>query len=182
MRNKRLCQYLIEKILNIKIADITYPDVEKTIDIRLESKSVRLDVYVKDDTGRVFDIEMQCENEPNGGLTKRTRYYQAMIDMEILETGEDYDCLNPSYIIFICTFDAFGDGLPVYTFRNHCIEKEAIELGDEGTKLFLNCKGDDKALDPDIRAFLRYVDGKVAECARVSADYVTELGKKNCLL
>ena len=77
-----MCQYLIEKILNIKIADISYPDVEKTIDIRLDSKSVRLDVYVKDDTGRVFDIEMQCENEPNGGLTKRTRYYQAMIDAE----------------------------------------------------------------------------------------------------
>ena len=60
MRNKRLCQHLIEKILQIKIADITYPDTEKTIDIRLDSKSVRLDVYVKDDTGRVFNIEMQC--------------------------------------------------------------------------------------------------------------------------
>ena len=82
MRNKRLCQYLIEKILKIKIADITYPDTEKAIDIRLDSKSVRLDVYVQDDTGRVFNIEMQCTDEKDNGLAKRTRYYQAMIDME----------------------------------------------------------------------------------------------------
>ena len=100
MRNKRLCQHLIEKILQIKIADITYPDTEKTIDIRLDSKSVRLDVYVKDETGRVYDIEMQCENEANNGLAKRTRYYQGIIDMELLNKGDVYDNLKPSYIVY----------------------------------------------------------------------------------
>ena len=163
MRNKRLCQHLIEKILQIKIADITYPDTEKTIDIRLDSKSVRLDVYVKDDTGRVFDIEMQCTDEKDNGLAKRTRYYQAMIDMDVLEKGDDYSALNPAYIIFICTFDAFDRGLPMYTFRNRCVEQNGIELNDEATKIFLNSKGDSEALDPDVRAFLRYVDGKAAE-------------------
>ena len=163
MRNKRLCQHLIEKILQIKIADITYPDTEKTIDIRLDSKSVRLDVYVKDDTGRVFDIEMQCTDEKDNGLAKRTRYYQAMIDMDVLEKGNDYSMLNPAYIIFICTFDAFDRGLPMYTFRNRCVEQDGIELNDEATKIFLNSKGDSEALDPDVRAFLRYVDGKAAE-------------------
>ena len=163
MRNKRLCQYLIEKILQIKIADITYPDTEKTIDIRLDSKSIRLDVYVKDNTGRVFDIEMQCTNEKENGLAKRTRYYQAMIDMDVLEKDDDYSKLNPAYIIFICTFDAFDQGLPMYTFRNRCVEQEGIELNDEATKIFLNSKGDSPTLDPDVRAFLRYVDGKAAE-------------------
>ena len=61
MQNKRLCQHLIEKILQIKIVEITYPDTEKSIDVRWDSKSVRLDVYVKDETGRVYDIEMQCD-------------------------------------------------------------------------------------------------------------------------
>lgn len=58
MQNKRLCQHLIEKILQIKIVEITYPDTEKSLDVRWDSKSVRLDVYVKDETGRVYDIEM----------------------------------------------------------------------------------------------------------------------------
>ena len=135
MRNKRLCQHLIEKILQIKIADITYPDTEKTIDIRLDSKSVRLDVYVKDDTGRGFNIEMQCSDDQSGGLAKRTRYYQSMIDMDMLKKGEVYNQLRPSYIIFICTFDAFDEGLPMYTFRNRCVEKDGLELGDEATKI-----------------------------------------------
>ena len=131
MQNKRLCQHLIEKILQIKIVEITYPDTEKSIDVRWDSKSVRLDVYVKDETGRVYDIEMQCENEANNGLAKRTRYYQGMIDMELLNKGDVYDNLKPSYIIFICTFDAFAKGRPMYTFRNRCVEEEGLELNDE---------------------------------------------------
>ena len=57
----------------------------------------------------------------------------------------------------------------MYTFRNRCIETEGLELGDEGTKIFLNSKGDSDTLDPDVRAFLRYVDGKAAEDAFVKA-------------
>ena len=63
------------------------------------------------------------------------RYYQAMIDMDMLKKGEVYNQLRPSYIIFICTFDAFDEGLPMYTFRNRCVEKDGLELGDEATKI-----------------------------------------------
>ena len=112
---------------------------------------------------------MQCSDDQSSGLAKRTRYYQAMIDMDMLKKGEVYNQLRPSYIIFICTFDAFDEGLPMYTFRNRCVEKDGLELGDEATKIFLNSKGDSEALDPDIRAFLRYVDGKAAEGAFVQA-------------
>ena len=48
----------------------------------------------------------------------------------------------------------------MYTFRNRCLEKEGLELGDQTTKLFLNSKGQSDSLDPDVAAFLRYVDGK----------------------
>ena len=159
MQNKRICKHLIERILDIKIQEITFPDAEKSIDIRYDSKGIRLDVYVKDETGCVFDIEMQCTNGVDDELAKRTRYYQGMIDMEILEKGELYNKLNPTFIIFICTFDPFQEGLPMYTFRNRCVEKEGLELGDQTTKLFLNSKGRSETLDPDIAAFLRYVDG-----------------------
>ena len=103
MRNERICKKMIEKILNIKVEKISYPEEEKEINIRLDSKSIRLDVYVKDDKGTVFNIEMQTsENKDN--LQKRTRYYQGLIDMDMLEKGELYDSLKPTYIIFICTF------------------------------------------------------------------------------
>ncbi len=163
MQNKRICKYLIEKILHISIKEITFPDAEKNISIRYDSKSIRLDVYVEDDSGRVYDIEMQCTNGSDQELPKRTRYYQGMIDMGLLEKGGDYDTLNPSFIIFICTFDPFHKGLPIYTFRNRCVECEGLELQDEATKIFLNSKSRDENIDPDISAFLRYVDGKSAE-------------------
>ncbi len=118
---------------------------------------------VENNSGHVFDIEMQCTNGSDQELPKRTRYYQGMIDMGLLEKGGDYDTLNPSFIIFICTFDPFHKGLPIYTFRNRCVECEGLELQDEATKIFLNSKSRDENIDPDIAAFLRYVDGKSAE-------------------
>ena len=163
LRNKRICKYMIEKILQIKIQDLHYQDYEKTINMGLVSKGIRLDVYVEDKEGRVYDIEMQCTNAPNNGLAKRSRFYQAMIDMELLGKGEKYENLNPSYVIFICTFDPFGVNLPIYTFTHCCEEDNTVKLKDEETRVFLNSKGSENAVDPDIAAFLRYVDGKAPE-------------------
>ena len=165
MQNQRICKHLIEKILHIKIEKITFPESEKSINIRQDSKSIRLDVYVHDENGRVYDIEMQCTNGTDGELAKRTRYYQGMLDMEELKKGQYYPELKESFIIFICTFDPFREGLPMYTFRHRCVEKEGLELGDIASKIFLNSKGKSDTLDPDVAAFLRYVDGKAAEGA-----------------
>lgn len=109
LRNPRICKYIIKKILHITIQELHYQDYEKTINLGLVSKGVRLDVYVEDKEGRVYDIEMQCTNVPNNGLAKRSRFYQSMIDMELLGKGEKYENLNPSYVIFICTFDPYRD-------------------------------------------------------------------------
>ena len=167
MQNKRICKHLIELILQIKIKEISFPETEKTMGARYDRKSIRLDVYVEDETGRVFDIEMQCTDGHDDALAKRTRYYQGSIDMDLLEKGHMYEELKPTFIIFICTFDPFHQGLPIYTLRNRCIEQEGLELGDQTTKLFLNCKGNTDSIDPDVAAFLRYVDGNSAEGAFV---------------
>ena len=163
LRNPRLCKHLIEKILQISVKELHYQEFEKTINLGLASKGIRLDVYVKDDQGRVYDIEMQCTQFPQKGLAKRSRFYQSMIDMELLEKGEKYENLNASYIIFICTFDPFGRNLPMYTFTHCCEEENTIKLKDGETRLFLNSKGSENARDPEIASFLRYVDGKAAE-------------------
>ena len=161
MRNKAICKGLVETLLGFDIDRIEYPEEQKSIDIAMDAKSVRLDVYVKDDKDTVYNIEMQTS--PQSYLPKRSRYYQGMIDLNLIEKGELYDKLNTSYVIFICTFDPFDRGRPMYTFRNLCIEDKTLELGDRSTKIFLNSKGQSESLDPDIAAFLRYVDGKAAE-------------------
>ena len=40
-------------------------------------------------------------------LPKRTRYYQGVIDLQLIDQGQTYNMLKPSYIIFICSFDMF---------------------------------------------------------------------------
>lgn len=158
MRNPELCKRTIEAILNIEIDRIDYLEEQKTIDMSLDAKSVRLDVYVKDGNNTVYNIEMQPVKRDN--LPKRSRYYQGMIDLELIEKGEYYSKLNRSYVIFICNFDLFGKNRCIYTFENRCIEDTEIVLGDETQKVFLNSKGDTSNLNSNLKAFLAYINQK----------------------
>ena len=163
MQNEKLCKWLLERILNVRIRDIHYPDTEKSIDLRLDSKAVRLDVYIEDDAGSVYNIEMQIRRLEGDALFKRTRYYQSMMDADLLAAGADYDELNKTIIIFICPFDPFGEGRYMYTFENICLENKNLNLLDGATKIFLNTKGQIGDIDDTIRAFLQYVDGVVTD-------------------
>ena len=163
MKNPHICKRLIEKLLNIKVKSITYPEAEKTMTSGFAGKDIRLDLYVETDKGTVMDIEMQTTEGRAGWLPKRTRYYQSMIDINVLMKGDDYTELKTSFVIFICTFDPFGEGRLVYTFRNRCVEREGLELGDGATKIFLNTKGTVGEVDEDIKKFLAYVEGHAAE-------------------
>ena len=159
MRNKRICKQTIERLLDIDIKDICYPEEEKSIDIRLDSKSIRMDVYVNDDKGTVFNIEMQTSKDMEE-LVKRTRYYQALIDIDLLEKGQSYSALNDTYIIFICTFGVFTGNRHKYSFKNLCIEEQGLSLDDGTTKLFLSTKGTADDISKPLKYFLDYIDGK----------------------
>ncbi|MBQ7501454.1 Rpn family recombination-promoting nuclease/putative transposase [bacterium] len=163
IQNKSLCKRLIEKLLSIKVEEITYLVCEKTVNVYFDRKGIRLDLYVKTDQGMVINIEMQTSDGELSELPKRARFYQASLDLDALDKGHEYNELNKSYIIFICTFDHFGLGRKVYTFTNRCHESEGLELGDETCKIFLNAKGTVGDTDQDIDKFLAYVNGKPAE-------------------
>ncbi len=160
MRNPKYCKPFLETILGIKILNIEYPKTQETIDIMANAKGVRLDVYVEDEHNTVYNIEMQVSVNKN--LPKRSRYYQGMIDLNVLEKGEDYKKLKRSYIIFICTFDLFGKGRHIYTFENRCIQDYEIGLGDETTKIILNTKGMLDDVTPEMKRLLNYIDGNIS--------------------
>ena len=61
-----------------------------------------------------------------------------MIDLNLIQKGEDFNKLNKSYVIFICTEDIFGNGRHIYTFENLCLQDTTLRLNDETTKVFLN--------------------------------------------
>ena len=90
MSRKRICKQMLERILHIEIADLSYIETEKSMTVRYQSKGIRLDVYVRDDKDTVYNIEMQVRKPETDSLARRTRYYQSMIDAELLGEGSVY--------------------------------------------------------------------------------------------
>ena len=168
MSDPKLCKPLLEYILNIKIRQIEYPELQKTIDKRYDSKSVRLDVYVEDDKNTVYNVEIQTTNKKN--LPKRMRYYQGIIDLNIIDKGEDYAELKKSFVIFICTFDPFGKDRYIYTFKNRCDEEISITLDDDAVKVVVNVNGKIGDISEEFRDTLNYIAGGVPK-----TDYVKSI-------
>ena len=109
MQDSELCKELLQRILpDLEIDHIEYPELQKAIKPDVDAKSIRLDVYIRDDKGTIYDIEMQVTDTKE--LPKRSRYYQSVIDLQLIDKGQHYKLLKPSYIIFICPFDVFCQG------------------------------------------------------------------------
>lgn len=168
--NPDLCKRLIEQILNIKIKSLDYPEREKTIETRLDSKGIRLDVYVEDDSHRSFDIEIQLTDNDN--LSKRMRYYHSLIDLDKLHKGKSikYQSLGESFVIFICTFDVFGYGYQLYDFDIVCKRNPQIKFNDLTHRIFLCTEGNDNEISAEIKNFLDYVAGR-----GINGDFIKEL-------
>lgn len=179
MQNPKLCKELLERILpDLKIDHIEYPELQKEIRPDADAKSVRLDVYVKDDKNIVYNIEIQATDTKE--LPKRSRYYQGMIDLQLIDKGQTYKKLNRSYVIFICLEDIFKKGRHIYTFENICKEDKSISMGDETTKIFLNADGKMDDVSEELKAFLDYVAGKKPEDTYVQElDEAVKEAKKN---
>ena len=175
MRNPEICTELLEVLLpGHKIARVEYieleserdgarragkarknrPDTQKALLSAIDKRSVRLDAYL-DDGKTIYNIEMQTAEY--GALPQRARLYQAHIDINQLERGQNFDELRPSYVIFICTFDPFGQSRYQYSFRNVC-QETGEELQDEAYKLFFNTTGREGEISPSLREMLQYIN------------------------
>ena len=155
MEHESLCRPFLEMVVADNIGKLSYLSSQNAITSSSEAKSIRLDVLVKDEAGRSYDIEMQVGNEYN--LPQRMRYYQAALDVAFLDKGHSYKALNESLIIFLCLFDPIGCNRALYTFENICIEDRSISLRDGTKKIILNANAFQQADNQELRGFLRYV-------------------------
>ena len=163
---------VVERALGIQIdhVEISY---EKSIVYNPKYKGIRLDVYLKDDKNRHFNVEMQVANTE---IFKRSRYYHSQIDMELLSTGIDYEQLPESYVIFICDFDPIGLGKYKYT-RRQVIEEDLEYNYDDGSyTVFLSTVGtNEEEVSQDLVKFLKYVGAELEES---NEDYSDEFVKR----
>ena len=177
MSRKRICKHLLEELLQIEIADINYLEAEKTLEPEYTSLGIRLDIIVADDKNTHYNLEMQVKNKKNPQtkafvLPKRSRYYQALLDFDLLQAGQPYDLLPPTFIIFICIFDFFENGNYVYTFKKRCLEdlELELELPDKATTMILNTKGTHGEISKDLKSFYDYVNNHI-----VTTDFTKQI-------
>ena len=69
------------------------------------ARSICLDAYATDSTGKKYDIEVQRAD--NGADPHRARYHSSMMDVENLDEKQDYKELPDTYVIFITEKDYY---------------------------------------------------------------------------
>lgn len=164
MQKESNCIELLECLTGNKIESINIIVSQKAVKITNDSKGVRYDIYVEDDKYIIYDAEMQAyeDNKTQMKLPKRARFYQGMMDLNVLEKGEDYRKLKESYVIFICTYDPFDKGLCCYSFENRCKDDTELLLGDDRKILIFNTKGNIINVSQPIVELFHYIETKKA--------------------
>ena len=141
------------------------PETEKELRVSPELREIRLDVVSMDRSGKLYYTEMQQKDTKN--LRRRSRYYQAQLDVSLLEPGsKDFNLLNDSCLILVAPFDIFERGLYRYTFATFCKECPDLKLEDGATRVFINTKGKNKwVFSQEFLDFMEYLTNTTDEVA-----------------
>ena len=160
MCREEICREFLSRILRIEITSIDYLNAKQVLEPTLTGKGSELDLFVRAREG-VFDVEMQCS--PRGSLGRRFRFYQGSMDTTDLRKGDAYDRLPESAIVFVCDYDPFDLGLPVYRIEPQCEGAPEADLGFGQMWVALNCPAWREEADEPLRNLLKYVaDGELS--------------------
>ena len=133
--NDTACVQLVLQIVLDK-PDLNVVDVRTQVFVEnFLNRSVRLDVLATDSEGRKFNIEIQRSDK--GAGRKRARYNSSMMDVNLLEKGNDFEALPETYVIFITENDVIGLGEAIYEIER-CFVKSGKRFGDGSHILYVN--------------------------------------------
>ena len=96
---------------------------------------MKLDIYARDGSGRIYDVEIQRARK--GAGRKRARFYSAMLDADYLDKGGKFKELPESYVIFITERDAIGKGRAMYRIDRR-IDGTFEDFGDGAHILYVS--------------------------------------------
>jgi len=157
MSDPEVCKPFLEAVLQKKIVSVQSIHKEEAIANYPGLRGVRLDVYVIDEDGVRYDVEMQGRSYSVPYLEQRTRFYQGSIDRDFLKSGEDYENLPKSYVIFVCNFDYYGAGYACYERVSHIKDCPEIAYDDGSHAIFFNTHYEKVNVSREIQEFLDYV-------------------------
>ena len=165
MEDREVYQAAVSILLENEIDLIDRPETEKELRVSPQLRQIRLDVVSMDKEGILYYSEMQKKD--TGNLKKRSRYYQAQLDVSLLEPGsKDFDLLNDTCFILIAPFDVFRRGLYRYTFEGTCRECPDLKIEDGARRVFINTRGKNReGFTQEFLDFMEYITATRDEMA-----------------
>ena len=91
---------------------ITDCQTQKDMKRLVGARSICLDAYGTDTSGKKYDMEVQRSDK--GADPHRARFHSSVMDIENLDAGQKFHELPDTYTIFIIEKDFYGMGEPVY--------------------------------------------------------------------
>lgn len=139
-----IAKLIIERATGRKVGKVSVVSEKTLSGIDMRYHGIRMDLYIEEYANeqmvRVYDIEPNKYGKSE--LAMRSRYSQAITDVKLLNTREEYMAL-PEYIsIWILPYDPFGQNRMLYTVQNFVAEDTQIVYNDGVKKLFLYTGGE----------------------------------------
>ena len=155
-----LFRIVIERATGLKVGKLII-EPQKTINgIDMDRHGIRMDVSVREKDEKDDNVIQLFDVEPNNikkvHLPKRSRFYQALIDVKVLETGVEYDKMPDMWSIWILPYDPFGKDYMVYSVKNVVEDFPEIDYNDGVRKLFLYTDGKNGGNDA-LKKLLKYI-------------------------
>lgn len=165
---------LLSTILEKPIRKVKIIPQRDIIGLDTDKHGIRLDAYIKDVSEeveggesdaevipKIYDIEPNRTHERES-LPKRMRYYQSLMDVQLLSAGANYKKLPEVAIIMILPYDPFNQNRMVYTISNQC-EEQDLKYWDGVKKIFLYTKGIEGNPSQALKDMLQYIERTVED-------------------
>ena len=149
---------ILECILGRKIGKLKVTPQRAVQGEDTDKHGIRMDVYLDEEDGELFDLEPDNREKDAASLPKRVRFYHAKLDAGCLKSGVEYEKLRNVIVIFITTYDPFGLDRMVYTVKSGCIEVPELRYEDGARTIFLYTKGTEGNPPEDLRELLYYME------------------------
>ena len=150
LKDIRCTEYILQTILRKPRLHIKEQVLQEDLK-NLQGRSVILDCLCTDESGTVYNIELQ--NSRSGASPLRARYHAGIIDMHIIKAGENFTLLPESYVIFICRKDALKENRQIYHVKR-IIEESGNTFPDKAQIIYINTeKSSDDELGRMIKDF-----------------------------
>lgn len=151
-KNKGACLHLIRVLMQNPTLKILQIMAQNDIP-QLISHGARLDVLAEDINGKIYEIEVQKQEEP--APARRMRFYSSVMDSEFLLKGASYDKLPEVYLFYLSENDIWKQGKLIYKIKQSLCSDDFCAPYDNGLHTaFINASVDD---DSDIAKLMQYL-------------------------